>query len=379
MEFTFNNIDGKYAKGRSERMGCIQPKFWFSSNEGTILVKRQQGQKVSGQQQKSRMFNHFGEYFGYCLAQKSGVEACPVDLITLHDTRNKYSKTKYLYTACGSKKLLQPSQMMILGESVVSSFELNHNEKFKEIISAEKPIVYSKRKLSLDSHDNIDVVLASIVAETIRYESKSGKLSEEQIREDVQENLKSAINMIVFDCIFGNNDRHSENWAMCIDLESGRIRQYPLYDNERVLGLSLTEAEIKGAVSAGDLDTKTEDSEFSRMGISPIHTGVSYKEVLKYLCANYQQYAIPAIKRITDSVTVQDIGDMYDEAKGITKRSECSNELTPADELPEEYKAYGLALYAQRRAFARDLLEKQIDIREETGKRPVEDRELMIM
>lgn len=379
MEFTFNNIDGKYAKGKPERMGCIQPKFWFSGIKGTILVKRQDGQKVPGQSKKSRMFNHFGEYFGYLLAQKSGVESCPVDLITLHDTRNRYSKTKYLYTACSSKRVLTPSQMMILGESIVSAFELNHQEKFREILSTQRGMPDRKSKMSLDSHDNLDIVLASIVSETINYESKSKKFSEAQIREDVKENLKLAIDMIVYDCIFGNNDRHSENWSMFVDLETGRMRQYPLYDNERVLGLSLTEAELKYAVNAGDLETKTEASEFSRMGISPIHTGVSYKEVLKHLCSNYPEYAIPAIKRITDRVTVKDVSDLYDAAKGITKRSECSDELTPADELPEEYKTYGLALYTPRRVFARDLLEKHIDIREDAGKRPVEDRELMMM
>ena len=233
--------------------------------------------------------------------------------------------------------------------------------------------------MSLDSHDNIDIILASIAYGTINYESKSKRFSEAQIREDVKENLKSAIDMITYDCIFGNNDRHSENWAMYVDLSTGRIRHYPLYDNERVLGLSLTEAEVRQAVKSGNLDTTTEKSEFSRMGISPIHTGASYKDVLNHLCANYPEYALPAIQKRIDSVSVQDIEALYDAAKGITERSEVANELSLADELPEEYRTYGVALYSQRRAFARDLLERYKNEREGTSSKKAEDREVMMI
>ena len=210
MEFSFSNIDGKYSKGRPERMGDIQPKFWFTGMSSTILVKRQHGQKVPDQQQKSRMFNHFGEFFGYCLAEKSGVEACPVDLITLHDTRNRYSKTKYLYTACGSRKLLTPSQMMILGESIINSFELNYPNKFKEILSKQGDVTHSEKKLSIDSHDNVDIVLASIVAETISYESKSKKFVMEMwdfFKNTNEEFYKDTLELTAF-----YNDWDEEDW-----------------------------------------------------------------------------------------------------------------------------------------------------------------------
>lgn len=378
MDIIFNNIDKKYIKSRPEYMGDIQPKFWFTSKSDTILVKRQHSQKVVGQHQKSKMFNHYGEYFGYLLAKKADVNACPVDLITVHDTKNKYSKTQHLYTACGSMNALKPSQNMILGEGVVEAFELNHPEKFKEILSTQSGIPNIQKRMTIEPYDNVDIVLVSIVAKTIKYESKSGKCSNEQIKEDAKENLKSAIDMMVYDCMFGNNDRHSQNWAMCTDEETGRATMYPLYDNERVLGLSIPEADMKKAVASGDLDVKTEQSEFSRMGISPIHTGVSYKAVLEHLANNYPEYAIPTIKRITDNVTVQDIEELYDATKGITQRSEFSDELTSADELPEEYKTYGIALYTQRRTFARDLLEKHRN-KDITTSRRGQDEELMII
>lgn len=376
MNFIFNNIDEKYIKSRPEYMGDIQPKFWFSNKTDMILVKRQHSQKVSGQPQKSKMFNHYGEYFGYLLAQKSEINSCPVDLISVHDTKNKYSHTKHLYTACGSKKLLTPSQNMMLGELVIGAFEATQQEKFKEILSKKSDIPYIKNRMTIDPYDNIDIVLESIVAQTIRFEIKACKHSSEQVKADIQENVKSAIDMMIYDCMFGNNDRHSQNWAMCTDTETGRATFYPLYDNERVLGLSIPEADVKRAVANGDLDNKTEQSEFSRMGISPVHTGVSYKAVLEHLVNNYPEYAIPTIKRITDKVNVQDIEKLYDSCKGITQRSEFSDELTPEDELPEEYKTYGVALYTQRREFARDLLEKYKNERATTARKE-DDEEVM--
>lgn len=380
MNIIFNNIDDRYVKNWPEYMGDIQPKYWFSNKNESVLVKRQHSQKVLGQTAKSKMFNHYGEYFGYLLAQKSEIDACPVELISVHDTKNKYSKTLHIYPACASKKVLQPCQNMILGEMVVSSFESNYREKYRELLSKSNSSVSDvQSRMSLDPYDNIDVVLGSIVAETIRYESRSGKCSSEQVKEDVKENLKSAIDMMVYDCMFGNNDRHSQNWAMYTDEENGKAKLYPLYDNERVLGLSIPVADLKRFVASGDLETKTEENELSRMGIAPIHTGISYKYVLEHLVNNYPEYALPAIQRITDKVTVQDIEEMYDSTKGIVARSEFSDELTSEAELPEEYKTYGVALYTQRRAFARELLEKNRDLKVTPRRKEEPEEELMIV
>ena len=52
MNFVFNNIDEEYIKNRYEPLGDIQPKYWFSNKEHSMLVKRQHSQKVIGQAQK---------------------------------------------------------------------------------------------------------------------------------------------------------------------------------------------------------------------------------------------------------------------------------------------------------------------------------------
>ena len=323
------------------------------------------------------MFNHFGEYFGYLIADKAGIKACPVDLITVHDKKNKYSNSIYLYPACGSVKVLKGYQDLLMGKIVVQSFEYRYQEKYNKIISEQ----YSEycpfeRIISLDQADNIDVIIAAVVAKTIEYEKRVGKHSLDDIKLDVKNNVSDIINMVVYDCMFGNNDRHSQNWAVYTDIEEGKLQVYPLYDNERVLGLSRPEAEIKRAVCDTNLEEKTERECFSRMGISPMHSGVSYKQMLEHLIKKYPEYTLPAIERITNNVSVQDIEDLFVASEGITSRSEFSNELTDADELPQEYRIYAKTLYSSRREYARGLLEKYKYIK--PVKRNLEE-ELMVM
>jgi hypothetical protein len=361
MEFVFNNIDEAYIKNKREFMGDIQPKYWFSTKDHSILVKRQHSQPVIGQSAKSKMYNHFGEYFGFILAQKAGVKACPVDLITVHDIRNKYAKSLRLYTACGSKKVLQQNQDMLLGEAVINAFEYKYPSQYNKIIVTEhcEKLPSDKKHITIEKVDNVDIVIASVIAKTIDFEK--GRYSKKEIDADINENLKDAFDMIAYDCLLGNNDRHSENWAMYTDVETGKVKMYPLYDNERVLGLSRPEVEMKRAVQKDNLEDTTEEECFSRMGISPVHSGVSYKQMLVYLIQKYPEYTIPAIKRITDNISVQDIDELFEASEGITTRSKFSDELTEADELPSEYRTYANALYSSRREYARNLLERYKD------------------
>lgn len=286
------------------------------------------------------------------------VDACPVDLITLHDTKNKYSKSLQLYTACSSQRILTPFQHMILGENIFHRFVNNYPERFQEIISKRYDFPEREGYFAISVEDNIDVIIAAIIAQTVEFEKKAGMKTSSEIKQDVSKNMISAFDMFVYDCVFGNNDRHSQNWAMYTDEEEGAIRMYPLYDNERVLGLSKPEAEVKRDVNSDDLIEKIDKYALSRMGISPIHSGLSYKMVLEHLTQKYPEFAIPAIRKITNNVRVDFIEELYDSAKGIIERSEDRNELTENEELPEEYRIYGTTLYSERREFAKKLLER---------------------
>lgn len=50
--------------------------------------------------------------------------------------------------------------------------------------------------------------------------------------------------MLIFDCLIGNNDRHDENWGVCVD-DNEELRFAPYYDNASCLMKELNEQGIK--------------------------------------------------------------------------------------------------------------------------------------
>ncbi len=361
MKMVFKNIDKSYFKSRHEPKGEVQPKYWFMNSYGKrVLIKRQHRERVNGQKAKSKTFNHYGEYFAYLLGEKAGLNMCPVELITLHDTKNKYGKTMHLYTACSSENVRFDDETIMPGETVIERFMFSHQKEADSILSYSYFIpTDDDHNMTTAAEDNVDIVLQSIKAETQRYEKASG-LSQEQINHDVQNNIQDAIDMIVFDNIFGNSDRHSENWSVGYS-NSGTMRIYPMYDNEAILGFRRPEATIKKIVDLGYASDLAPKISYSRMGVSPINSGVSYRTMLTHLATEYPEETLKSMKKITDRVTLKDVEAMYDSVPGIVFRSQDMNELSMADELPKEYRTYGVTLYKERSKFAKNLIKKLED------------------
>lgn len=386
MEITFSNLDKEYSKGKREYIGDIQPKFWYIKKipgSGKVLVKRQHSESTGANKPKSKMFNHIGEYFGYQIAKKADIKSCPVDLVTLHDRKNRFSEKMLFYTACASHFLKNNGTYILPGEAVILDFCSDRSEEYKKTLagffSNEENTSYMPEYLE----DNVDCVIASIVNETIKVEESMAKRKKEQITEDCSENISNAIDMIVYDCIFGNHDRHSGNWSMEIDPDNGRVTLYPLYDNEAVLGLRKTEAEVENILSSNNVDKEIEEKIFSRMGYGNKRSEISYKDMLEHLVKKYPEYAIPSIKKITSKVDEKFINELYDGVRGISTRGESAEELNYSDELPETYRQLGMRMFSNRRNYALDLLKRTKfskrahNEKAETNKRKNEELELV--
>ena len=366
MEITFKNIDSDYKKIKPELRGDIQPKFWFKGikdNSGIILVKRQHSQSVEKNKPKSKMFNHVGEYFGYLIAQKAGLRACPVDLITIHDTRNKYSKTLNFFTGCASHSVLDLGNNIISGEEIIDSFVRSKQKVYLEFLSdlTQEDSNHSDTYFPQDLEDNIDLAVLSIMNYTIQYEKNNTNKTKKEIASDVNENLRDFFDMVVYDCLFGNNDRHSGNWSLESNRSEGRVKLYPMYDNEAVLGLRKPIDEVRRVLSVprGELPDKLDEELFSRMGFGPNSSKVSYKEMLEYLIQKYPEYVIPSLKKITSRVDEDFINELYDGIKGIHLRGKDADELSIEDELPTEYGLVGRELFSSRKKFALELLKEK--------------------
>ena len=138
MEITFSNLDKEYSKGKREFVGDIQPKFWYIKKfpgSGKVLVKRQHSASLGANKPRSRMFNHIGEYFGHQIAEKAGIKSCPVDLVTLHDNKNRFSEKIQFYTACASHFLKKNGTYLMPGETIISELCNDRSEEYKKILS----------------------------------------------------------------------------------------------------------------------------------------------------------------------------------------------------------------------------------------------------
>ena len=366
MQFSFRNIDGECMKLKHEPVGDIQPKYWFRDlkKSKTILVKRQQKIKSGSNKPKSDSFNHYGEYFAYLLAKKAGISSCPIELVSLHDTKNKYAKTKRLYLACSSENLTNPYEIMHVGEVILSKYlkysKYNHMNR-KNDFSLTK--VKRAQVIEQDENDDIDFIIQGIKKETTRYERQIGIKSDNEIQEDIDRNVSSIIDQVVFDCVFGNNDRHSNNWGGVYNQENGTFSVYPAFDNERILGFCKSKDEMRTLMNSGKDISEYQDKEFfSRMGVYPIVSGISYSNMLDYLYEYYPEYAMKSSKKILDNIDEEYLDSLYDGLNGISNSSETLHEATESIELPEAYRIFGLKMFRDRIDYLRRLYDKRIDL-----------------
>lgn len=337
--FKFKNIDS-FVAGRFERMGMLKGKRWYTGMQKKAdgedefsLVLFKPKRKEHGDK-KVFCANHYGEVVGYLLALGSRTPACKVELAHLsryyeniHKERN--NGTPEEKDGCISYSHLERGEMLHHGKLVIDDYEREHPSE-----------EYISRK---NYENNIDICIAAIEEETRRFYQKSHiKRSEEYIETKVLENRRAAINMIVYDCLYGNNDRHDENWALVKDLDGRDISLYPLYDNERVLGLYENIRTIEASLENNTVENDSEKLLFSRMTVPGENgTSSSYKDVLAHLLATYSE-----------------TGELLEKHLKGNPPMKLRMYLESCEGLPRPYIDYGSRMYESRYNFAKELIKK---------------------
>lgn len=330
--FGFRNIDS-FIPSRFERMGMLKGKRWYLNNENlsTVLFKPK---RYEYGDKKVFCANHYGELLGYILAVNSDIPACKVELAHLskyypniHKERNH--GTPIEKDGCISYNALKPYEELEHGKNIIDSFSNNFEFLFQKLTQNDMRRLYF--------NDNIEVVLASIDTKTREFYQSKGS-SNQYIEMKVRQNRSKAIQMMVYDCLFGNNDRHDENWAM--KRNENDIEIYPLYDNERVLGLYENQNTIEEAFKRGKVEEISEKILFSRMRVpGEKNEHSNYKDVLKYLLENYEVETTEALKIQLSQNTPSIINQLLKSCEG----------------LPSCYVDFGTRMYKSRYEFAREL------------------------
>lgn len=151
--------------------------------------------------------------------------------------------------------------------------------------------------------------------------------------------------MVVYDCLYGNYDRHEGNWSMHLH-SNEEIDIYPLYDNERVLGLYENQNFIEKMLIEKEPEQIMDKIFFSRMRVPGEKKEFStYKDMLRYLMYTYPEETQETLKRQLDSNTVQSTTSCLEQCEG----------------LPDPYIEFGTRMYEYRNRFARRLLEHNIN------------------
>lgn len=352
--FGFRNIDN-FIPGRFERMGMLRGKRWYTNTEDDKdiyslgLFKPQR--KEFG---NKRIFcaNHYGEFVGYLLGINTDIDICKAELAHLseyheniHKVRNRAKGEEK--NGCISYSKLKRDEELEHGRVVVDMFAANKPELYNEL---------SKNDKEINKSDNIEVVLAAIENRIRNFYTDKGDCSEEFIDEKVAQNRRKALEMIVFDCLYGNNDRHDENWALVKNRAGTEIGLYSLYDNERILGLYENQEFIEDSLGLYNKSKDYTDSDiqqrveriseeclFSRMRVPGEEKKRStYKDVLEYLAENYREDTIDILEKNLRKNTPQIVHMFVSSCEG----------------LPHSYIDFQKIMYNSRYTFARELCEK---------------------
>ena len=335
--FKFKNIDS-FTPGRFERMGMLKGKRWYTglqeideNNREYALVLFKPKRKEHGDK-KVFCANHYGEFIGYLLSLGSRTPACKVELAHLSEYYENIHKERNNGTpeekdGCISYSHQEKGQILHHGKLVIDEY-LRENSS-------------SEFEFKKYYENDIDICIAAIEEETRRYYQKSSfKRSEDYIEEKVKENRKAALNMIVYDCLYGNNDRHDENWAMVKDLDGLDISLYPLYDNERVLGLYENIRTIESSLEKNTVEQDSEKTLFSRMTVPEQNaTSSSYKDVLTHILSKYSE-----------------VGEILETHLKGNPPMKVKMYLESCENLPKQYVAYGMKMYESRYNFAKNLV-----------------------
>ena len=148
--------------------------------------------------------------------------------------------------------------------------------------------------------------------------------------------------MVVYDCAFGNNDRHDENWSIARDVSTNNLRLYPAYDNERVLGLYENQDLIKNSVDKNNVQDVSKSLLTSRIGIPGHPEKVTYDIMLQYLSEHYPEETLEFMTGIVQNVSEEDISSILSNLEG----------------LPSEYIEFGTSTYSDRKKTMEKLIDK---------------------
>ncbi len=257
-----------------------------------------------------RTASEYGELLAYEIGKKVGIPTCEADIV-LYDMPLKYSKSKRTATIPASISYmdLKPDEELVHALSVLSWYKNQYPQEAADIIDpSDKTINRKVRDYSLfqDSVNcNIPLVINAFEAYVTRKDGIKNPNSQ-AIRQGL-------VDMIMFDCKFGNRDRHDENYGLAVS-HDGSVRLYPPFDNEYILGM----AEGLNVLDKykGNIDGHIYSEIYSRMNFGCNDSHLPVKDTVRELFKAYPKESEIAYGKVR-KFTQTDLTALLEDFEGL--------------------------------------------------------------
>lgn len=260
----------KRPEGMSEGSGASE-KIWLQSPDGaqTGLFKFPKTRNYPGKPETTTT-EHISEWLASQLGGILGVPCAEVKLGTYHGRQGSLS--------------------VLITENEKEHLELNEGVAFiKELCPK-----YDAKEM-IDRDTGTYYCLNQILRATEQYLP-----------------IQFWIEVLLFDFLIGNTDRHQSNWALLKD-EAGQYCQCPLYDNGSSLCSYIEEEQIERLFSkdTGPMKRLTDTGSRSRIRIDgSIKKEPTHKEVVRYILDRYPRSAVPTARNFLERLPREKIDEL---------------------------------------------------------------------
>lgn len=326
----------KFIKQGSVTLGDIQGKIYvrrrvtegYSDTDPVRGVFKPMHESFKKRKNKRtyRFANHYGEFIGYKIAEKIGIPACKVELAR-KSFQNKYSGKMQEVEGCISYIHKADDEDVIYAITMLEEYR-------REVLDKK-----GERTTSSDNN-NFEVIMGAVeyYLKTKAHHSDS----------EINEVKAQIIEMTVFDCVFGNSDRSDDNWALIYrsnlsgNGKANKLELYPMYDDERILGLMEREDNVQGMLENKKAIQDYSDKVLnSRLGFPPERQMVHYADMIQYLLKEYPGWTRRALEKVFQ-FKEKDLDEILDNCEG----------------LEDSYKQFAKEIYTQRMTRVREILAK---------------------
>lgn len=143
-------------------------------------------------------------------------------------------------------------------------------------------------------------------------------MKENRPKSEFDEIKNKIIEMLVYDIKFGNNDRIGSNFGLIKNKATGKIKFYPLFDNETIFGFDYPTSKLTGHENECDIEAFNHQQQMKFRLDGKQNNTSDYLELLKFLLQTYPEETEKAMEKVR-KFRFEELRKMLKEYPNISK------------------------------------------------------------